>query len=228
MSENEESKFKLEEINVSQNFIIEVGKNLKDLHSNILKYNEELDKGNFPATLKLLVKITTKTSNLDKILKQNNKIKIMYLEDQVLKINTWITKENSLRENKKLNYKELFLKNLFEKFKSQELEIKGNFPIFKCKNFKFELDERKITSKLIYGGDREKIEDFNDWDLEHIPNVIKKFYDFFEKISIDEELKIIYQSYMNCINKNTTTTEEWVPILDILSEYIKAKQNKDG
>jgi hypothetical protein len=228
MSENKESKFNLEEINVSQNFIIEVGKNLKDLHSNILKYNEELDKGNFPVTLKLLVKITTKTNNLDKILKQNNEIKIIHLEDEVSKIKKWINDENSLREHKKSQYKDFFLHNLFNKFKSCELEVKGNFPIFKCNNFKFELDTRKMTSKLIYGGDKEKIDNFDDWNLESISNSIKNFYDFFKNINIDEELKIIYQSYINCRNKNLESAVDWIPILDILSEYLKTKQNPNN
>jgi hypothetical protein len=228
MSENKESKFKLDEINVSQNFIIEVGKNLKDLHSNILKYNEELDKGNFPVTLKLLVKISTKTNNLDKILKQSNEIKIISLEDEVLKIKKWINNENSLREHKKSQYKDFFLHNLFDKFKSCELEVKGNFPIFKCNNFKFELDPRKMTSKLIYGGDKEKIDNFDDWNLESISNSIKNFYDFFKKIRIDEELKIIYQSYINCRNKNSESTVDWIPILDILSEYVKTKKNPNN
>jgi hypothetical protein len=228
VSENKESQFELDEIAFTQNFIIEVGKNLKDLHSNISKYNEELDKGNFPATLKLLQKLSTKTSNLNVILKQNNEMKIIPLDDQISKIEKWINNENSLKEYKKSQYKDSFLHNLFDTFKSYELEVKGNFPIFKCNNFKFELDTRKMTSKLIYGGDKEKIGHFDDWNLESISNSIKNFYDFFKKINIDEELKIIYQSYINCRTEHSETTADWIPILDILSEYTKTKQNANN
>ncbi len=225
MSENKESKFELEEIKFAQNFIIEVGKNLKDLHSNISKYNEELGKGNFPTTLKLLKKISTKINNLTTLLKQNDKKYLISLEDQLSNIKKWINDENSLREYKKSQYKDYFLHNLFDKFKSCELDVKGNFPIFKCNNFKFELDTRKMTSKLIYGGDKEKVDTFDDWNLESISHSIKNFYDYFEKIHIDEELKIIYQSYINCRNKNPESVVEWVPIFDILSEYVQTKQN---
>ena len=228
MSENKESQFELDEIAFTQNFIIEVGKNLKDLHSNISKYNEELDKGNFPATLKLLQKLSTKTSNLNVILKQNNEMKIIPLDDQISKIEKWINNENSLKEYKKSQYKDSFLHNLFDTFKSYELEVKGNFPIFKCNNFKFELDTRKMTSKLIYGGDKEKIGHFDDWNLESISNSIKNFYDFFKKINIDEELKIIYQSYINCRTEHLESAVDWIPILDILSEYLKTKQNPNN
>jgi hypothetical protein len=226
MSKNE--KFSLDQISNIQNFINEISKNLKDLDSSILKYNNELDKENFPATLKLLPKISLKISNLNTILKQNNEIKITHLENEIFKINTWLDEQqdSKLQENKKTKYKQFFLDNLYEKSKSRKLEFEGNFPYFRCNNFKLKLNKIKFSSTLLYGGNEEKIIIFNDWNLENILNYIKKFYEFFEKINLDDELKKIHESYMNCL-KNNTTEEEWIPIMDILSEYVKIKQKNN-
>jgi len=229
MSENE--KFRLEQINNIQNYATEVGKNLKDLYGIILKYNKELDKENFPATLKLLQKISSKIDNLISIqsLKQNNEIKINNLENEIFEINTWLDKQKDLKlqENKKIKYKEFFLDNLYEKSKSKKLEVEGRFPDFYCNNFKLKLDERKFTIKLLYGGNEEKIKIFEDWDLDNILNYIQNFYQFFEKINLNNELKEIHESYRNCL-KNKTSVNEWVSIVDILSEYTKIKQNTNN
>ena len=101
MSENE--KFDLDQYSLIQNFITEVNKNLKDLHVHISKYNEELDKNNFPTTLKLLPKITLKINNLEKVLKQNKEITINSLDNQMSNINAWICKQkdSKIQENKK-------------------------------------------------------------------------------------------------------------------------------
>ena len=226
MSENE--KYELEQINNIQNYATEVGKNLKDLYGIILKYNEELDKENFPATLKLLPKISSKINNLNKMLKENNEIKISYLENQVLEISTWLNKQKDLelQKNKKIKYKEFFKDNLYEKSTSKKLIVEGRFPDFHCNNFKLKLDERKFSIKLLYGGDEEKMKIFEDWDLENILNYIQNFYQFFEKINLNNELKNIYESYRNCL-KNKVSEEKWVPIVDILSEYTKIKQNNN-
>ena len=85
MSENE--KFDLDQCSRIQNFMTEVNKNLKDLNVHLSKYNEELDKNNFPATLRLLPKITLKINNLEKILKQNKEIIINSLDNQMSEIN---------------------------------------------------------------------------------------------------------------------------------------------
>ena len=136
MSENE--KFSIEQINNIQKYVIELGKNLKELHMRISKYNEELDKENFPATLKLLPKITSKINDLNKILKENNEIKINYLENEISEINTWMNKQKDLelQKNKKIKYKEFFLNNLYEKSTSKKLVVEGRFPDFHCNNFK--------------------------------------------------------------------------------------------
>ena len=227
MSENE--KFRLDQISNIQNYVIEIGKNLKELQSSISKYNEELDKENFPATLKLLPKITLKINNLNKILKENNEIKISYLENQVLEINTWINKQKDLelQKNKKIKYKEFFKENLYEKSTSKKLIVEGRFPDFHCNNFKLKLDERKFSIKLLYGGDEEKMKIFEDWNLESILNYIYNFYEFVKKINLENELKQIHESYMNCL-KNIESGVEWVPIIDILSEYTKIKQNTNN
>ena len=104
MSENE--KFSLDQINKIQNYVIEVSKNLKDLHLNILKYNKELGEENFPATLKLLRKLSLKIKDLDKILKQNNEIKISGLDNEIVQISTWINNQNDpdLLKKKKIEY----------------------------------------------------------------------------------------------------------------------------
>ena len=226
MSENE--KFRLEQINDIQNYVIEVGKNLKELQSSISKYNEELDKENFPATLKLLPKISSKINNLDTILKQNNEIKISNLENEISKINSWIDiqKDLKLQETKKIKYKEFFLDNLYEKAKSKNLKVEGRFPDCHCNNFRLKLDERKLSLKLLYGGDQEKIKVFDDWNLENILNFIHNFYELFEKINLNNELKNIHESYRNCL-KNKVSEEKWVPIVDILFEYTKIKQNNN-
>ena len=106
MSENE--KFNLDQCSRIQNFMTEVNKNLKDLNVHISKYNEELDKNNFPATLKLLPKITLKINNLEKILKQNKEITISSLDNQMSEINAWIgkQKDSKLQESKKMKYKD--------------------------------------------------------------------------------------------------------------------------
>jgi hypothetical protein len=227
MSENE--KFSIEQINNIQKYVIEVGKNLKELHMRISKYNEELDKENFPATLKLLPKITSKINDLNKILKENNEIKINYLENEISEINTWMNKQKDLelQKNKKIKYKEFFLNNLYEKSKSKNLEVQGRFPDFHCNNFKLKLDERKFSIKLLYGGDQEKMKVFEDWNLENILNYIYNFYEFLKKINLENELKQIHESYMNCL-KNKESGVEWVPIVDILSEYTKIKQNTNN
>ena len=224
MSKNE--KFSLEQISNIQNFINEISKNLKDLDSSILKYNKELDKENFPATLKLLPKISLKINNLNKILKQNNEIKITHLENEIFKINMWLDEQKDLKlqENKKMKYKQFFLDNLYEKSKSRKLEFEGRFPGFNSNNFKLKLDEKKFNSKLVYGGDEEKMKMFEDWELEPILNFINSFYEFFEKINLNNELKNIHESYRNCL-KNKTLDDEWIPIVDILSEYTQIKEN---
>ena len=95
MSENE--KFDLEQYSLIQNFMTEVNKKLKDLHLHISKYNEELDKNNFPATLRLLPKITLKIKNLDEILKKAEEIEKN--SNQLLNY-TNIIKQNSLEIKK--------------------------------------------------------------------------------------------------------------------------------
>ena len=227
MSKNE--KFSLDQISNIQNFINEISKNLKDLDSSILKYNKESDKENFPATLKLLPKISLKINNLNKILKQNNEIKITHLENEIFKINTWLDEQKDLKlqENKKMKYKQFFLDNLYEKSKSRKLEFEGRFPGFNSNNFKLKLDEKKFNSKLVYGGDEEKMKIFEDWELEPILNYIHSFYEFFEKINLNNELKYIHESYRNCL-KNKTSDNEWVPIVDILSQYSQIKQNNNN
>ena len=226
MSKNE--KCSLDQISNIQNFINEINKNLKDLDSSILKYNKELDKENFPATLKLLPKISLKINNLNKILKQNNEIKITHLENEIFKINMWLDEQKDLKlqENKKVKYKQFFLDNLYEKSKSRKLEFEGSFPGFNSNNFKLKLDEKKFNSKLVYGGDEEKMKIFEDWELEPILNYIHSFYEFFEKINLNNELKDIHESYRNCL-KNKTLDDEWVPIVDILSQYSQIKQNNN-
>ena len=223
MSENE--KFDLDQYSLIQNFITEVNKNLKDLHVHISKYNEELDKNNFPATLKLLPKITLKIKNLDKNLKQNKEIAISSLDNQMLEINSWIVKQkdSKIQENKKTKYKEFFLDNLYEKSKSKKLKIEGRFPDFHCNNFKLKLDERKFSLKLVYGGDNEKMKEFDNWDLDEILDYIYNFYEFFKKINLENELNQIHESFTNCV-KNQESGTEWVPIIDILLEYTKIKQ----
>ena len=223
MSENE--KFDLDQYSLIQNFITEVNKNLKDLHVHISKYNEELDKNNFPATLKLLPKITLKIKNLDKNLKQNKEIAISSLDNQMLEINSWIVKQkdSKIQENKKTKYKEFFLDNLYEKSKSKKLKIEGRFPDFHCNNFKLKLDERKFSLKLVYGGDNEKMKEFDNWDLDEILDYIYNFYEFFKKINLENELNQIHESFTNCV-KNQESDTEWVPIIDILLEYTKIKQ----
>ena len=223
MSKNE--KFDLEQYSLIQNFMTEVNKKLKDLHLHISKYNEELDKNNFPATLKLLSKITLKIKNLDEILKQNKKIVISSLDNQILEINSWIVKQkdSKIQENKKTKYKEFFLDNLYEKSKSKKLKIEGRFPDFHCNNFKLKLDERKFSLKLVYGGDNEKMKEFDNWDLDEILDYIYNFYEFFKKINLENELNQIHESFTNCV-KNQESGTEWVPIIGILSEYTKIKQ----
>jgi len=223
VSENE--KFDLDQYSLIQNFITEVNKNLKDLHVHISKYNEELDKNNFPATLKLLPKITLKIKNLDKNLKQNKEIAISSLDNQMLEINSWIVKQkdSKIQENKKTKYKEFFLDNLYEKSKSKKLKIEGRFPDFHCNNFKLKLDERKFSLKLVYGGDNEKMKEFDNWDLDEILDYIYNFYEFFKKINLENELNQIHESFTNCV-KNQESGTEWVPIIDILLEYTKIKQ----
>ena len=222
VSENE--KFRLDQINNIQNYIIETGKNLKDLHMNISKYNDELDKNNFPATLKLLEKISLKINNLNKILKENDEIKITNLENELGKINTWLDnqKDLKLQKDKKIKYKEFFMDNLDEKSNSKKLKVKRIISGFRCNNFKLKLDERKFTIKLLYGGDEEKIKTSEDWDLENLLNYINDFYEFFKKIDISEELKVIHESYGNCLKGNDN---DWVPVIDILSEYTKIKKS---
>ena len=223
MSKNE--KFDLEQYSLIQNFMTEVNKKLKDLHLHISKYNEELDKNNFPATLRLLPKITLKIKNLDEILKQNKKIAISSLDNQILEINSWIVKQkdSKIQENKKTKYKEFFLDNLYEKSKSKKLKIEGRFPDFHCNNFKLKLDERKFSLKLVYGGDNEKMKEFDNWDLDEILDYIYNFYEFFKKINLENELNQIHESFTNCV-KNQESGTEWVPIIDILLEYTKIKQ----
>ena len=223
MSKNE--KFDLEQYSLIQNFMTEVNKKLKDLHLHISKYNEELDKNNFPATLRLLPKITLKIKNLDEILKQNKKIVISSLDNQILEINSWIVKQkdSKIQENKKTKYKEFFLDNLYEKSKSKKLKIEGRFPDFHCNNFKLKLDERKFSLKLVYGGDNEKMKEFDNWDLDEILDYIYNFYEFFKKINLENELNQIHESFTNCV-KNQESGTEWVPIIDILLEYTKIKQ----
>jgi len=223
VSKNE--KFDLEQYSLIQNFMTEVNKKLKDLHLHISKYNEELDKNNFPAMLKLLPKITLKIKNLDEILKQNKKITINSLDNQILEINSWIVKQkdSKIQENKKTKYKEFFLDNLYEKSKSKKLKIEGRFPDFHCNNFKLKLDERKFSLKLVYGGDNEKMKEFDNWDLDEILDYIYNFYEFFKKINLENELNQIRESFTNCV-KNQESSTEWVPIIDILSEYTKIKQ----
>lgn len=224
MLDNE--KFNVDQIIVIQNFINEVGKNLKDLHLNIIKYNDELQKENFPATLNLLPKISFKINTINKILKQNNEVKINYLENEISKITIWLDnqKDIKLQENKKIKYKEFFLDNLYDKSKLKTLEVEGRFPDFHCNNFKFKLDERKFSLKLLYGGDEEKMKIFEDWNLENILNYIYEFYEYFKNINLENELKQIYESYMNCL-KNKELGDGWVSIIDIMSEYVKIKQN---
>lgn len=223
MSKNE--KFDLDQYSLIQNFITEVNKKLKDLHVHISKYNDELDKNNFPATLKLLPKITLKIKNLDKILKQNKEIAISSLDNQMLEINSWIVKQkdSKIQENKKTKYKEFFLDNLYEKSKSKKLKIEGRFPDFHCNNFKLKLDERKFSLKLLYGGDNEKMKEFDNWDLDEILDYIYNFYEFFKKTNLENELNQIHESFTNCV-KNQESRTEWVPIIGILSEYTKIKQ----
>lgn len=223
MSKNE--KFDLDQYSLIQNFITEVNKKLKDLHVHISKYNDELDKNNFPATLKLLPKITLKIKNLDKILKQNKEIAISSLDNQMLEINSWIVKQkdSKIQENKKTKYKEFFLDNLYEKSKSKKLKIEGRFPDFHCNNFKLKLDERKFSLKLLYGGDNEKMKEFDNWDLDEILDYIYNFYEFFKKTNLENELNQIHESFTNCV-KNQESSTEWVPIIGILSEYTKIKQ----
>ena len=223
MSENE--KFSLDQINKIQNYVIEVSKNLKDLHLNILKYNKELGEENFPATLKLLRKLSLKIKDLDKILKQNNEIKISGLDNEIVQISTWINNKNDpdLLKKKKIEYKQFFRYNLDEKSKSNKLKVKGLFPKFECNNFKLKLDESKFSLALIYGGDEEKMKNFEDWNVENILNYISNFYKFFEKMNLEDELKVIHESYENCL-KNKSLNEESVPVIDILAEYIKIKE----
>ena len=222
MSKNE--KFNLDQISNIQNFINEISKNLKDLDSSILKYNKELDEENLPAILKLLPKISLKINSLNKILKQNNEIKIIHLENEIFKINMWLDEQKKLQENKKIKYKQFFLDNLYEKSKSRKLEFEGRFPGFNSNNFKLKLDEKKFNSKVVYGGDEEKMKIFEDWNLESILNYIYNFYEFFEKINLNNELKNIHAAYRNCL-KNKTLDDEWIPIVDILSEYTQIKEN---
>ena len=222
MSKNE--KFSLDQISNIQNFINEISKNLKDLDSSILKYNKELDEENLPAILKLLPKISLKINSLNKILKQNNEIKIIHLENEIFKINMWLDEQKKLQENKKIKYKQFFLDNLYEKSKSRKLEFEGRFPGFNSNNFKLKLDEKKFNSKVVYGGDEEKMKIFEDWNLESILNYIYNFYEFFEKINLNNELKNIHAAYRNCL-KNKTLDDEWIPIVDILSEYTQIKEN---
>jgi len=221
----ENQKFSLEQINNIQNYIIIVGKNLKDLYGSITKYNEELDNGNFPATLKLLPKISLQINNLNIILKENNEIKIHNLENEISEIITWIGKQNDLKlqEDRKMKYKQFFISNLSEIAKSKKLEVEGAFPNFRCNNFKLKLDERKFSLKLVYGGDQEKMKVFDDWNLEKIFNYINNFYEFFEKINLNEELEKIYESYINCLKNKES--EEGICIIEVLSEYKKNKQN---
>jgi hypothetical protein len=222
VSKNE--KFNLDQISNIQNFINEISKNLKDLDSSILKYNKELDEENLPAILKLLPKISLKINSLNKILKQNNEIKIIHLENEIFKINMWLDEQKKLQENKKIKYKQFFLDNLYEKSKSKKLEFEGRFPGFNSNNFKLKLDEKKFNSKVVYGGDEEKMKIFEDWNLESILNYIYNFYEFFEKINLNNELKNIHAAYRNCL-KNKTLDDEWIPIVDILSEYTQIKEN---
>ena len=223
MSKNE--KFNLDQINKIQNYVIEVGKNLKDLHLNILKYNEELGKENFAATYNLLIKLSLKINDLDKILKQNKEIKISGLDNEIVQINTWVKnqKDPDLLKKNKIEYKQFFKYNLDEKSKSKKLQVKGLFPKFECNNFKLKLNENNFSLALIYGGDEEKMKKFEDWDVENILNYISNFYKFFEKINLEDELKVIHESYENCL-KNKSLDEESVPVIDILAEYIKIKE----
>jgi len=223
MSENE--KFDLDQCSRIQNFMTEVNKNLKDLNVHLSKYNEELDKNNFPATLKLLPKITLKINNLEKILKQNKEIIINSLDNQMSEINAWIgkQKDSKLQESKKMKYKEFFLEHLYEKSKLKNLKVEGRFPDFHCNNFKLKLDERKLSLKLLYGGDNEKMKEFDSWNLDEILDYICNFYEFFKKINLENELKQIHDSFTNCL-KNKESGTEWIPIIDILSEYTKIKQ----
>jgi len=223
MSKNE--KFNLDQSNKIQNYVIEVGKNLKDLHLNILKYNEELGEENFAATYNLLLKLSLKINDLDKILKQNKEIKISGLDNEIVQINTWVKNQNDpdLLKKNKIKYKQFFKYNLDEKSKSKKLQVKGLFPKFECNNFKLKLNESNFSLALIYGGDEEKMKKFEDWNLENILNYIIDFYKFFEKINLEDELKVIYESYENCL-KNKSLDEESVPVIDILTEYIKIKE----
>ena len=223
--ENEiKSKYDVAELNISIEFLQNVIKQVKDVKNVVADYNQELEKNNFPSTLKFLKKIEEKNKRITDILKKYQNYKIIFLENFSSSINSWIQNEKNLKGKKQENYITSFFDCLDEHFKSNNLPLSGHKPKLNSKNFYFYVVEWKLKINIFYGGDEEKFQSIDSWNLFELTSILKKFYNDFSKFNYNDELKIIYQSYEQCVKKNDQNLGEWVSINNIMKLYVEEKE----
>lgn len=218
------NKYDVTELNISIEFLQNMIKQVKDMKNVVTNYNQELETNNFPSTLKLLKKIQEKNNRISDILKKHQNFKILFLENYTVEIDLWIQNEKNLKGKKQENYISSFFDCLAEHFKTNNLPLNGHKPKLSSKNFYFYLDDRKLKINIVYGGDEEKFQSIDNWDLSELTSILKKFYDDFSKLNYNEELKIIYQSYEQCVKKNDQNFGAWISINEIMKLYVEEKK----
>ena len=218
------SKFGINKLNEIVEHLSSISKQIKDLATLVSNYNSDIEKKDFPSTLKWLPKIDEKNKTLCSFLEKNDNLKLPYIENQTNLIKSWIEKENSLKEQRGKKYTNDTLDKIGEHFK--ELLLKGHYPCFSSKNFKFNLDSKKYKIHLFYGGDEEKIQTFDGWNLTDLSSTLKKFYEYFNKIELNAEIKIIFDCYNESLGKKSQLSGEWVLVNEVLSLYVEKKKNQ--
>lgn len=220
------NKFEVKKLNDFIEFLQTLIKPTKEHASLIQKYHAEMKQKNFPATLKLIPKLMEKNKQLIELLKRNPDSKIMQLENYLLEFEGWLSYEKNQESDRRIQYTSEFMSNLARHFKESNLNLEGNDPKLTCKNFKFILDSIKLKINIMYGGDEEKFKSLESWNLLELTNTVKNFYDYFDKLNLQDEMKIIFDCYVSIIKSKNQQLGDWIQINEILNKYFHEKENR--
>jgi hypothetical protein len=206
---------------------LKINKIMKDIIPILKNYQKETSDKNFPVLLRILPKIDTKTKNLTENINTEKNDKITSIEILLQNLLEWAKKEHESEDTQRNLYKENFFNSLENNFKKHNLELKGHFPNFYCKNFKIKVDSSKYKLVLFYGGDEEKMLDIEGWNSNETASNIMKFYQFFSQLDYSKELDMMFKAYSDYLKKSNKAFGDWVPIISVMNEFFQIRQTEN-
>ena len=154
----------------------------------------------------------------------------LILEDGVIRrgFNDWFDKEKKRLDLRELRIRSAFPEELYNSLSSSGLKLEGHVPNLKTGFYVIEVNFDNNQSRIFYGPDREPIkkikidpEKISEYIVKH-RNTLEKSYENYDKFVFHLE-----KSYSNIIKKPDKTLDKKAPIIDVMYEMAKEKNQEE-